>query len=53
MTGEMYTHDDEPSTKKIIVDDPDDSAHLGDMVNPTLELAIFSPGKSAASQETE
>ena len=33
VTGDMYTHDDEPSTKKAIVDEPDDDVDIGNLTS--------------------
>ncbi len=32
MTGEMYTHDDEPGLKKIIRDELDEDVEIGNLV---------------------
>ena len=41
MTGDMFTHDDEPATKKSTVNDPDDGADMDALVFAHPGVAVL------------
>ena len=51
LVGEMYTHDDEPDTKKIVTDEPDDNAMLGNLVFAHPGGGALLPGKVGCHDE--
>ena len=49
MTGEMFTHDDEPGLKKIIRDEPDEDVEIGNLVWATRARASPAGGRVFAA----
>ena len=44
-TGDMFTHGDEPATKKNIVDEPDDDIDINALVSAHPGVGVLVPGK--------